>query len=62
MGELIAQLEEMLGTIGSGDEKSGGKGSTDGRSELPLSLVKCYKGETLRELIERWRFSTLPGR
>jgi hypothetical protein len=60
MGELIAQLEEMLGTIGSGDEKSGAKGSSGGSGELPLSLVKCYKGETLRELIERWRFSTLP--
>lgn len=57
MGELIAQLEDMLGSIDSGDEQSGSKSKGSTNAEQPLSLVKLYKGETLLELIERWRFS-----
>lgn len=58
MSELIAQLEDMLGTVGSGDEKSVSKAKGQTSAEQPLSLVKLYKGESLLELIERWRFST----
>ena len=59
MGELIAQLEEMLEVMGSGDEKrieggEGLRGETD--DDVALSGVKLYKGETLLELTERWRF------
>lgn len=59
MGELISQLEEMLDEMGSGDEKrieggEGLKGETD--DDVALSGVKLYKGETLLELTERWRF------
>jgi inositol hexakisphosphate/diphosphoinositol-pentakisphosphate kinase len=59
MGLLISQLEEMLGAMGSGDEKriEGGEGlqnTTD--DDVALSGVKLYKGETLLELTERWRF------
>jgi inositol hexakisphosphate/diphosphoinositol-pentakisphosphate kinase len=59
MGELISQLEEMLGDMVSGDEAliEGGEGlrgkDTD---DVALSGVKLYKGETLLELTERWRF------
>ena len=59
MGELIAQLEEMLGEMGSGDEKlmEGGEGlKGDNEDDVALSGVKLYKGETLLELTERWRF------
>jgi inositol hexakisphosphate/diphosphoinositol-pentakisphosphate kinase len=50
MGSLIEQLEEMLGLMGSGDEKQieggeGLKGSND--EDVALSGVKLYKGETL---------------
>mmetsp|Transcript_18134 Transcript_18134/g.49488 ORF Transcript_18134/g.49488 Transcript_18134/m.49488 type:complete len:1368 (+) Transcript_18134:63-4166(+) len=59
MGELLAQLEEMLDDMGSGDEKriEGGEGLR-GKDEddVALSGVKLYKGETLLELTERWRF------
>jgi inositol-hexakisphosphate/diphosphoinositol-pentakisphosphate 1-kinase len=59
MGELLAQLEEMLGAMGSGDEKriEGGEGLRgDNEADVALSGVKLYKGETLLELTERWRF------
>jgi len=59
MGELINQLEEMLGAMGSGDETrieggEGLRGEVD--DDVALSGVKLYKGETLLELTERWRF------
>lgn len=59
MCELLTQLGEMLDEMGSGDEKrieggEGLKGRTD--DDVALSGVKLYKGETLLELIERWRF------
>lgn len=59
MGELIDQLEEMLGMMGSGDEKriEGGEGlKGEDEDDVALSGVKLYKGETLLELTERWRF------
>ena len=59
MGELIAQLEEMLEDMGSGDEKriEGGEGLQGPvNDDVALSGVKLYKGETLLELTERWRF------
>lgn len=59
MGELIDQLEDMLGVMGSGDEKriEGGEGlEGDHEDDVALSGVKLYKGETLLELTERWRF------
>ena len=59
MGYLIEQLEEMLDMMGSGDEKriEGGEGlKGDEEADVALSGVKLYKGETLLELTERWRF------
>ena len=59
IAELIEQLEEMLGMMGSGDEKriEGGEGlKGDDENDVALSGVKLYKGETLLELTERWRF------
>lgn len=59
MRELIEQLNEMLGDMGSGDEKriEGGEGlKGDSDFDLALSGVKLYKGETLLELTERWKF------
>ncbi len=60
IGELIDQLNEMLGLMGSGDEKriEGGEGLAVDQEddEVALSGVKLYKGETLLELTERWRF------
>jgi inositol hexakisphosphate/diphosphoinositol-pentakisphosphate kinase len=59
MSELVQQLEEMLGAMGSGDEKriEGGEGLRgDNEDDVALSGVKLYKGETLLELTERWRF------
>jgi hypothetical protein len=59
MGKLIRQLDEMLVSIASGDEKriEGGEGlKGDEVDDLALSGVKLYKGETLLELTERWRF------
>jgi len=50
MGELLAQLEELLGDMGSGDEKliEGGEGlSGDPERDLALSGVVLYKGETV---------------
>ena len=59
MGYLIEQLEEMLDLMGSGDEMrmedgEGLRGETP--DDFVLSGVKLYKGETLLELTERWRF------
>ena len=59
MGELLVQLNEMLDDMGSGDERriEGGEGlEGKGEDEYALSGVKLYKGETLLELTERWRF------
>lgn len=59
MGKLVAQLEEMLDEMGSGDEKriEGGEGlKGSGDDDVALSGVKLYKGETLLELTERWKF------
>ena len=57
IGELIEQLDDMLGLIASGDEnKLDGEGLQGGEGDLALSGVKLYKGETLLELAERWRF------
>jgi inositol hexakisphosphate/diphosphoinositol-pentakisphosphate kinase len=59
MGELISQLEEMLDEMGSGDERiiedgEGLKGDSD--IDYVFTGVKLYKGETLLELTERWKF------
>jgi inositol hexakisphosphate/diphosphoinositol-pentakisphosphate kinase len=59
MGSLIEQLEEMLDLMGSGDEMrmedgEGLKGETE--EDAALSGIRLYKGETLLELTERWRF------
>lgn len=59
MGSLIEQLEEMLGLIGSNDEQriEGGEGLKGlDEDDVALSGVKLYKGETLLELTERWKF------
>jgi len=59
VGELLAQLDEMLGDMGSGDEKRNEDGEGlrgDSDVDFALSGVKLYKGETLLELTERWRF------
>ena len=59
MGYLIEQLEDMLDMMGSGDENliEGGEGLYgDEEADVALSGVKLYKGETLLELTERWRF------
>ncbi|KAI2494334.1 histidine acid phosphatase [Fragilaria crotonensis] len=57
IGELLSQLEEMLGLISSGDENQlDGEGLQGDDENLALSGVKLYKGETLLELTERWRF------
>jgi inositol-hexakisphosphate/diphosphoinositol-pentakisphosphate 1-kinase len=62
MGNLIEQLEEMLGLIGSNDEEriEGGE-ELKGHDEDDVALingVKLYKGETLLELTERWKFDS----
>lgn len=59
MGHLIEELEEMLDLMGSGDEMriEGGEGlKGDDEEDVALSGVKLYKGETLLELTERWKF------
>jgi len=50
IGELIKQLDEML------DEQPGSDESKDQSEQETLSAIKLYKGETLLELTERWRF------
>jgi inositol-hexakisphosphate/diphosphoinositol-pentakisphosphate 1-kinase len=54
MKELMDQLDEMLGAMGSGDEKQIESGEE--HIDFALSGVKLYKGETMLELTERWRF------
>ena len=64
MGTLIEELEVMLMGCGSSDEKAAvepggipkGDSEEDGGNDAALSGVKLYKGETLLELTERWRF------
>jgi len=61
MGTLIKELEDMLNGSKCGiDEKTAEEGNIPhGESEdadAQLSGVKLYKGETLLELTERWRF------
>lgn len=59
IGELIDQLEDMLGMMASGDESriEGGEGLRgEDEHDTALSGVKLYKGETLLELTERWRY------
>jgi len=49
MGDLISQLDEMLGAMGSGDESriEGGEGlKGEAESDFVLSGVSLYKGET----------------
>ena len=58
IGELVEQLDDMLGGLASGDEEviEGGAGlrGEEGDDEA-LSGIKLYKGETLLELTERWK-------
>ncbi len=58
IGELLVQLEEMLGKMASDAEHAheGGEGLRgDDEDDEALSGIKLYKGETLLELTERWR-------
>jgi len=58
IGELLEQLDEMLGGITSDMENKyeGGEGLIgDEDVDETLSGIKLYKGETLLELTERWR-------
>lgn len=60
MGTLIAELEEMLGKFMENGEEGKceaviSKGDSED-ADAQLSGVKLYKGETLLELTERWRF------
>ena len=61
MGTLIKELEDMLnGSKCGSDEKASDEGEIPHResedADAQLSGVKLYKGETLLELTERWRF------
>jgi len=58
IGELIAQYEEMLGLMASGDENElDGEGLGGGdENNQALCGIRLYRGETLLELTERWRF------
>ena len=58
IGELLVQLDEMLGIMSSDAEHKheGGEGlKGDEEDDEALSGIKLYKGETLLELTERWR-------
>ena len=58
IGELLVQLDEMLGVMASDVENihEGGEGLMgDEDDDEALSGIKLYKGETLLELTERWR-------
>lgn len=58
IGELLEQLEDMLGGLTSDMENKfeGGEGlQCDEEDDETLSGIKLYKGETLLELTERWR-------
>jgi len=57
-GQLVYQLDEMLGELLSGDEEviEGGEGLKSRKDDdEALSGIKLYKGETLLELTERWK-------
>ena len=61
MGTLLHELEDMLhGSKGFSEETSAEDGEISNREseddDAHLSGVKLYKGETLLELTERWRF------
>ena len=57
VGELLEQLDEMLGLLTSCDESNPEGTDREGGESGALSAVhiKLYKGETLLELTERWR-------
>lgn len=57
IGQLVEQLDEMLGELLSGDEEriEGGEGLKGKEGHEALSGIKLYKGETLLELTERWK-------
>ena len=57
IGELISQLDDMLGLFGSAEEHNEeGEGlKAHLKEDEALSGIKLYKGETLVELTERWR-------
>mmetsp|Transcript_56610 Transcript_56610/g.120192 ORF Transcript_56610/g.120192 Transcript_56610/m.120192 type:complete len:1719 (+) Transcript_56610:117-5273(+) len=58
IGQLVEQLDEMLGELLSGDEEviEGGAGLKSRKDDdEALSGIKLYKGETLLELTERWK-------
>ena len=60
MATLIEELEEMLSNMESGDgmttEETDNENRESEDADAQLSGVKLYKGETLLELTERWRF------
>ncbi len=58
IGKLLEQLDEMLGVLTSDMENKleGGEGLRgDEDIDEALSGIRLYRGETLRELTERWR-------
>ena len=57
IGELINQLDELLGVTSSESENriEGGEGLKGDEVDEALCGIKLYKGETLLELTERWR-------
>jgi inositol hexakisphosphate/diphosphoinositol-pentakisphosphate kinase len=57
IGQLVDQLDEMLGELLSGDEEviEGGEGLKGKEGHEALSGIKLYRGETLLELTERWK-------
>ena len=57
IGQLVEQLDEMLGELLSGDEDvfEEGEGLKGKDTDEALSGIKLYKGETLLELTERWK-------
>jgi len=57
IGQLVEQLDDMLGELLSGDEEvfEGGEGLKGKDTDETLSGIKLYKGETLLELTERWK-------
>ena len=58
MGDLLEQLDDMLGQLPSDleNKNEGGEGlQGDDEDDEALSGIKLYKGETLLELTERWR-------
>ena len=58
IGELLEQLDEMLGGLTSDMENQNEDGEgllSEEDQDEALSGIKLYKGETLLELTERWR-------